>query len=314
MRYILLLFCYALISQIVLAQEQLNYYDTLNIGGIKQVIAVNGKKEGPVLLFLHGGPGESRIPDRDKFTNLLQQQFCVVIWDQRGTGSTRQLNEAPLSFSLIHADTKELTEKLRQQFHQDKIYLMGESSGTLLAFQLAATHPNYIKAVLAVCPVINQGESERLALDSLKRWAVNTHQPQALAELNTVHYPFHTMNDLYYSRKWMNEISGRPFPAKDTTRIKTYLEAWCKDWLGPWNEAVEPPVAITIKKLDCPVYFFLGGKDIQTNAFISKRYFDQLKAPKKKMFWFKDDGHLLMITNAGAVQQAILDKVLPVLQ
>lgn len=155
-----LLIC-CLFYNITCAQQQLNYYDTIPVGGIKQVIAVNGKQDAPVLLFLHGGPGASRIPQMEKVSGLLREKFCVVMWDQRETGLTLKLNTSPVP------DNK-----------------------------------------------------------------------QALSELNTVRIPFQTSDDLYYERKWMNTLSGRPFPDKDTSWIKDYLKVWCDTWLKPWNEAI----------------------------------------------------------------------------
>jgi pimeloyl-ACP methyl ester carboxylesterase len=314
MRNSLCLLICCLFYNITCAQQQLNYYDTIPVGGIKQVIAVNGKPEGPVLLFLHGGPGESRIPQMEKVSGLLREKFCVVMWDQRETGLTLKLNTSPVpvTFALTNQDTYELVTILRKKFHQDKIYIMGESWGTMLGFQLAAVHPECVKALMVVCPVVNQPLSERMALDSLKIWAGLNNNKQALSELNTVSIPFRTSDDLFYERKWMNTLSGRPFPDKDTSWIKDYLKVWCDTWLKPWNEAIENYQVTAITKFKCPVYFFLGGKDFQTNAAISKAYFNQLSAPVKKMYWFENDGHSLMLTGADNVQKIVLSEILPV--
>lgn len=295
------------------SQQQLNYYDTIPVGGIKQVISVNGKQNAPVLLFLHGGPGESRIPQMEKISGLLRQRFCVVMWDQRETGLTLKLNPSPVpvTFPLINQDTYELVQALRKKFHQDKIYVMGESWGTMLGFQLADVHPEWVKALLQVVPVVDQPVSERIAVDSLKIWALSNNNTQALSELNLVTIPFQTSNDLYYARKWMNAYAGRPFPDKDTVWIKDYLKAWCDVWLMPWNEATVKQKAISVTKFKIPVYFFLGGKDVQTSAAISKAYFDKLTAPKKKMYWFENEGHTLMLTAADSVQKIVLNEILP---
>ncbi|WP_167019879.1 alpha/beta fold hydrolase [Chitinophaga sp. Cy-1792] len=296
--------------------QQVNYYDTLRINGIKQVIAVNGLRDGPVLLFLHGGPGESRIPQSDKVSSLLRAQFCVIMWDQRETGLTRKLNASPVpvSIQLVNEDTYELAKLLRKKFHQDKIYVMGESWGTLPGFELAKNHPEMVKALLQVCPVVDQMTSERIAIDTLKKHAIATNNKQELKELNSVVIPFRHAADLYYSRKWMNEYWGMPFKDKDTAMIKTYLEKWCDTWLKPWNDATGQSLLATTSQLRCPVYFFLGRKDLQTNAYLSELYFNQLKSPEKRIFWFENAGHLLMLTDAEAIQQTILQQILPALK
>ncbi len=82
------------------AQEKLDYYDTLKIGGINQVVWIKGKANAPLLLFLHGGPGSSRMAQADLFSNELQQYFRVVQWDQRETGKTLKLNATAGAITL----------------------------------------------------------------------------------------------------------------------------------------------------------------------------------------------------------------------
>ncbi|QJB32187.1 alpha/beta hydrolase [Chitinophaga oryzae] len=308
-----ILFSLATLHATYAQSQQLSYYDTLTLGGLQQVIAVNGNPNGPVLLFLHGGPGESRIPEMEKVTGLLREKFCVVMWDQRETGLTLQLNASPVppSLPVVAEDAYSLAAQLKKKFNKNKIYLLGESWGCLVGFRLAADHPESIAALMVVCPVVDQQRSERHALDTIKAWATASNNQTALAELSGVAVPFKHPDDLYYSRKWMNQLSGRPFPEKDSVRIKAYLREWNKTWMKPWNDATAVPLSKSVKKLKMPVYFFLGGKDLQTNAVYSKAYFNKLKAPEKKVYWFKNDGHLLMYTSATEVQKIILNEVLP---
>ena len=74
--YTLVLLC--LLAGQAMAQAPQDYYDTLQRGGIRQVIRGQGKPGAPLLLFLHGGPGSSRMAQADVFSNQLQQHFTVV--------------------------------------------------------------------------------------------------------------------------------------------------------------------------------------------------------------------------------------------
>lgn len=57
------------------------------IGGINQCICIRGKNiENPILLFLHGGPGDSMLPVMTGINKDLEDDFIVVNWDQRGAG------------------------------------------------------------------------------------------------------------------------------------------------------------------------------------------------------------------------------------
>lgn len=110
----------------------INRSEAVEIGGIRQWVKFQGEDDqAPVLLFLHGGPGNSVISYADRFTTELQKQFVVVHWDQRESGQTVVLNKSPqpLSVSLLINDAIELIDFLRGRFAQDKIYLLGHSWG-----------------------------------------------------------------------------------------------------------------------------------------------------------------------------------------
>lgn len=66
-----------------------------------------------------------------------------------------------------------------------------------------------------------------------------------------------------------------------------------------------------IPSLQCPVYFFAGRKDFQTNATITEKFYKKLKAPKKNFFWFEKSGHNLPETETALMQDIIINKILP---
>lgn len=55
---------------------------------MEQWISIRGEDlSNPVLLVVHGGPGEAQWPVADIF-KPWEKAFTVVQWDQRGTGHT----------------------------------------------------------------------------------------------------------------------------------------------------------------------------------------------------------------------------------
>src|SRR5262245_55171799 len=62
----------------------------VRIGGIDQWITIRGKRrDNPILLVLHGGPGYAWSPFADQvFGADWTEHFTVVQWDQRGAGRT----------------------------------------------------------------------------------------------------------------------------------------------------------------------------------------------------------------------------------
>lgn len=291
------------------AQTALSAGELIPIGGIEQYITVQGKDPSlPILLFLHGGPGGSVMNYAEKFTGRLQEHFIVVQWDQRETGRTLQQNASPvpLSLFLFRNDTRELIEFLLKRFQQKKLYLAGHSWGTALGFHIAEKYPELLYAYLPIGPMVNQLESERIALNLMKEKALETGNQQQYEELSRICIPFEDGAQLYYHRKLLLAYSG------SRKRLsKSYVHAWASTWLGVFNEASRVNLIETLPSIACPIYFFTGRKDFQTNAFITEKYYTHLTAPKKALFWFENSAHGIPSTEPDRLQDLIIEKVLP---
>jgi pimeloyl-ACP methyl ester carboxylesterase len=291
------------------AQRAIDTTEVVVVGGIKQFIALKGKNNTkPLLLFLHGGPGNSVIAYADRFSQKLQEHFIVVQWDQRETGKTRAMNSSPipLTFSVFENDTHELIKFLLGKFKREKLYLVGHSWGTTLGFSMAANYPELLYAYLPISPMIDQEESERIVLDMMKEKAAKDGDDLQVKELSTVKIPFETGDDLYYHRKWLLD-----FTASRNKFTKEYILSWASTWLPVFVEASRINRITSLPVINCPVYFFTGNEDYQTNYTITEKYFNVLNAPKKEIFIFKNTGHSLPFTKGDQLQKIIIEKILP---
>lgn len=74
------------------------------IGGMEQWVTVRGKDAAnPVVLFLHGGPGDATNPWSYAAFHGWLDRFTVLQWDQRGAGRTLARN-GPESASGLTLD------------------------------------------------------------------------------------------------------------------------------------------------------------------------------------------------------------------
>jgi len=290
-------------------QTPIDTAETVSIGGIRQYISLKGKDRSmPLLLFLHGGPGRSVMQYADNFTHRLQEHFVVVQWDQRQTGRTRELNTSntALSLRLFQTDTHSLIDTLLRRFGKQKLYLAGHSWGTSLGFYIAENYPELLYANIAIGPMINQLESERIALAHMQAQALEKGDASAARELSLVHIPFESGEQLYFHRKWLGELSGaRKNLSKD------YVIDWARIWLRTFNEASQRNLLTTLTEIRCPVYFFTGRTDYQTNSSITEKYYLMLQAPKKGFFWFERSGHSIPSSEPLRMQSIIIDTILP---
>ena len=281
---------------------------SIKAGNILQWIKIDGDNDQhPVLLFLHGGPGGSVMSYANRFTKDLQKHFVVVQWDQRETGKTKSLNSSPvpLTISLMEQDAVEVINYLRNKFHQDKIYLVGHSWGGFLALEVASHHPELFAACFAASPMVDQSESEKIALDKMKALAEKQNNKAAAQELNEIRIPFENGKQLFYHRKWLYLLINLQKPSF----TKSYVENWSTTWLSVYNEACTINFVEAAPEIKCPVYFLVGRKDFQTNFNLTENYFQKLKAEKKELFWFDDSAHGLNVTESQKFQQVIISAV-----
>lgn len=305
----LLFYILVFLPQFVCAQAKgIDVKEAIDIGGIKQWISINSaNSSNPVMLFLHGGPGNSAMGYASKFTGELQKNFVVVLWDQRESGKTAELNasDKPLSVALIESDAIEVVNYLRRRFSKDKIYVMGHSWGGFLALKIAADHPELLRACLAVSPMVNQLESERLSLQWMLDKAKRENNQEALKELQSVSVPFANGEQLYFHRSWLLKMAGRKSPSK------SFVETWATKWLGVFNEGSATNFFVTAPQIECPVYFLVGHKDYQTHFKVTEDYYNLLEAPAKDLYWFENSGHNLTTSDPVRLQEIVINDILP---
>lgn len=294
------------------AQTKIDSTQSILVGGIKQVVTLQGEnRSNPLFLFITGGPGSEGIyAENALYLNELKKHFVVVAWDQRNCGQTLKLNPSPvkLTVKLYENDTHELVTALLKQFKQERLFVMGWSWGTVLGFYMADKFPEQLYAYMAVSPAVNQWESERMSLKELKQKAAKQKNLQAIKELEKVKIPFENALQNYYDRKWLSIFNGEKI--EDTTAFKKYFTE-NSEMIALFREANFINLSASLPKVNCPVYFFVGAKDHQTNYKLSEKYYQQLSAPKKEIFWFKNSGHIIPVTEPKLLQQVVIKNILP---
>jgi proline iminopeptidase len=95
------------------APQHIDESGFVRIGGIDQWIAIEGSNvRNPVLLYLHGRPGEAQSPFLGDFA-AWQRDFTVVNWDQRGADKTDEKNGTAtreVTMARLTADAVEIAQ------------------------------------------------------------------------------------------------------------------------------------------------------------------------------------------------------------
>jgi pimeloyl-ACP methyl ester carboxylesterase len=164
------------------------------IGGIEQWITIRGEDRGnPVLLFLHGGPGDATNPWGYAAFRPWLKAFTVVQWDQRGTGRTLGKSgpsvAATITIDRMTQDGIELAEMLRRMLQKDRILLVGHSWGSVLGVFMAKARPDLFFAFVGTGQVADQTRNYAVAYEALLDKAERLGESRAIRELRGVGPP-----------------------------------------------------------------------------------------------------------------------------
>ena len=123
----------------------------LDVNGQEQWISIYGEnRDNPVLLFLHGGPGDSYSYADFKIWRKLAKDYTIVNWDQRNAGKTwlHNAQDSEITPELMRSDLEVLTDQILAYTGKDKLTLLGVSWGTLYANDYALRHPEKVECVI----------------------------------------------------------------------------------------------------------------------------------------------------------------------
>ena len=113
--------------------------------------AENKTKEEPVI-FLHGGPGGAVVtfkPITEVISALSKNGYDVYFYDQIGGGLSERLRNVREYQTSRHVTD---LEQIRKKIKAEKMILVGESNGGMLAAHYTALYPTNVKKLVLISP------------------------------------------------------------------------------------------------------------------------------------------------------------------
>jgi len=303
----------------------------VRIGGIDQWIGVQGTDlRNPVIVYLHGGPGEAQSPFLKEFIPW-ERDFTVVNWDQRGSGktygkngsSTPGMSPPEMALDRMCEDTREVAEYARKRLSKKKVILVGHSWGSMLGLHVVKRWPELFHAFVGTGQVV----SVELLLEAEEHWAreqatKSGDQETLKALADTGVLPTTDMRRFMAPRKYVMTPS-------DQTYLKVQLEfigpppppkqGDVADWLAgtPFSfPRLFPAIAkFDARKLglDVPIPFFvIQGRDDHVVSFeAAQAYMAEVRAPKKAFIPIRG-GHFACFTSPKEFVGALRQHVRPI--
>lgn len=301
----------------------------VTVGGIEQWITIRGQdRDNPVLLFLHGGPGDVTNPWTFALFAPWERYFSVVQWDQRGAGRTLRKSGravAPtITVDRMVQDGIELTEYLRKHLGKEKIIIVGHSFGSILAVRMAKARPDLFYAYVGTGQVADATRSSSVAYDALLKKAKAVGAQRAIEELSHVGPPPYESSDGYrVQHKWANALEGADeflygtigltlvAPGNSVQDINDSVDGQMLsgDRLVPQTKSIRP--ADLGLEFSIPIFVFQGEEDFTTPTALAQHYLESIKAPRKAFVPVNGGGHFAVFMHSDQFLQELVMRVRP---
>ena len=283
--------------------------EPVTLGGVEQWILIRGRSaSSPLMLKLHGGPGQAEMATV-RFNNLLEQDFLVVEWDQRGAGKSADVPADGVTTEQIVSDTIELSRYLLKRFDRDRLILVGHSWGSAVGLQAVHRAPELYRAFVSTGQMSNFSNAISAGYRALLEHAVRSGDEALEAELEALGEPPYVGPEGRSKRaKYLEllEEHGNLWHAESGfTPVRWMIAAEEYSWSEKlsFNRAaqtsfeallpdlLELDMAELVPRVEVPVYFAAGRHDLLSPPSVAFAYFSRLEAPRKEWVWFEGSAH-----------------------
>jgi pimeloyl-ACP methyl ester carboxylesterase len=297
----------------------------VTLGGIQQWITIRGAdRANPVLLVVHGGPGDPQSSLRSTYA-VYEKDFTIVQWDQRGAGKTYAMNpSSPPEPERVVSDGIELAQYLCGYLAKRKVLLLGWSWGSYLAIGMVQRRPGLFSAYIGTGQVGSWRVAVRAQFDFLLARARAARDHKRVEQLEAIgtpdpadatqYFSWWRMRNPYTARadaEWLEHLAQlvRSMPEAESRALEAGMEYSARTVL-PTVLAQDLPT--TARTLEVPFVVIQGKEDMATPTSVAVEYFNVVSAPKKKLILIDHAGHFALVTHRDDFLAALVRHVRPI--
>jgi pimeloyl-ACP methyl ester carboxylesterase len=302
----------------------------VRIGGIEQWISIKGAdRANPVLLVLHGGPGNAWSPYAASMFAGWDRDFTVVQWDQRGAGRTFGKSGPSIADTMtierMVQDGIEVALFLKTHLGKDRIMLTGGSWGSMLGLQMVQARPDLFDTMVGFAPVVNLQASIAAGYARVLHMARSAGDQTAIDALTSLGAPpwqtirkwplFRTWLRTYQSRIVTAPLAPRAISSEYASAQEEAMNEAADDFsfIHFWEMTLSGPlmqVDLASRSLDygVPVHLVAGAEDLTAPPELAKLYFDGIRAPRKQFHLVPGTGHEPSVPQLALVHKILLDE------
>jgi pimeloyl-ACP methyl ester carboxylesterase len=303
----------------------------VRVGGIEQWITIKGQdSDNPIVLYLHGGPGNVMSPFAVVAFKSWRRDLTLVMWDQRGAGRTYGKTgpsiEPTLTIDRLTQDGIEIAEYLTSHLHQKRIILVGASWGSILGVHMAKIRPDLFCAYVGTAQDVNVQGNLNVAYPRLLAQAHEKADQQAISELQEIgEPPWDSLQKMLTYIRWARtyEAKAAPVlgygPSPEYSSVHDQANYRGGETLSVWR-FLEPNLSGELMHVDLPalgtdfaipVFFVQGEYDLRTLPDLAKGYLDRITAPQKQFFLVPNTAHEPSSASWDTLLNVLLQQVRP---
>jgi pimeloyl-ACP methyl ester carboxylesterase len=257
------------------------------IGGLDQWIDIKGADaRNPVLLVVHGGPGEAQWPVAEMY-RPWEKAFTVAQWDQRGAGHTYGrygVRTPEVTLDQIAKDGIEVVQYLCRMLHKRRIIVLGHSWGSIVGVRMVQLRPELFAAYVGTGQVSSWKEPGLRAAMA----------PSDQAWLQSLRKRASTL--MASDREdFQNVLDGMDFSAKQVL-----------------PDQMKADLPATARRIDTAFFLIQGKDDVVTPAKAAIDYCEQVESPHKECIEIPGAGHFAFMTAPVAFLNQLTHRVRPV--
>ncbi|MGY3779191.1 alpha/beta fold hydrolase [Isobaculum melis] len=305
------------------------------IGGIKQYIQIRGKDiSNPVIIMLHGGPGNNLSSYSYKWQKDIEQDYTIVQWDQRGSGNTYYCNkkaEKP-NLKLLLSDLDELVDYIKGGYDKEKVIILGHSWGTFLGGVYSQKHPEKIAIYISIGQMLDFKKTEQISTEEAIRLANASNNKQDVKKMreSLASVMMYQKFDKSEATKLMKfrQLKERYLPTQHGNEIiplylfSPYMTFNHLKWMLKFDNLIESNSTIYKELLsgeltmysysmqyEVPIMMISGDRDWTTPRNMALDYFNHIAAPSKEFITIKNAGHIPFVDKPRDFSSLLLLKL-----
>lgn len=300
-----------------------NEQGKIDLNGVQQYVSIRAEEAGaPLLLYLHGGPGDAALPLVLRYNRELERHFTVAVWEQRGAGkSYYKWEPGAVTMETFMQDLEELVRRLLARFQQEKLVLVGHSWGSVLGLRFVQRHPELVRCYVGCGQVVNMAKSCRASYDFARAHA-DARAQRRLQTIDCTYTSATWLPDLLFVTGQVVKHGGslygkgnygplvRPFlfsrwysPADLIRRQKGGMQAIQTLWPELMHTDFEG-----VTRFGAPVVFVEGRHDSHVSSRLAKAYFDTIET-EKQFVWFEKSCHFPQWSESGRFNRLLAELV-----